>query len=247
MIIAVIAGLGQRALLSHHLLRRNARDYVRTARQRHARVDRALCPCLEKRLIPILTGVVVTLPFLFAGSLLLESFFAIPGMGSFMLEAIQRQDFAVGRPWSPGVVSVRRRPAAHRHQLYPSRPTSAFGVKVMHGLGIQPVLLWSDLLIYTLLCVGGLWFALALRREYWRVAQVNRLQSRGDAEFYHSLPLRGCGLPGHPAFPRHRIFQSERGTYSERPRPHLYLSLYRAVRRPILLPSRYTSIPRRRC
>ena len=40
----------------------------------------------------------------------------------------------------------------------------------MHGLGVQPVLLWSDLLIYTLLGVGGLWFALALRREYWRVA-----------------------------------------------------------------------------
>ena len=43
----------------------------------------------------IMTGVVVSLPFLFAGSLLLESFFAIPGMGSFMLDAIQRQDFAV--------------------------------------------------------------------------------------------------------------------------------------------------------
>ena len=40
----------------------------------------------------------------------------------------------------------------------------------MHGLGVQPVFLWSDLLIYTLLCVGSLWFALALRREYWRVA-----------------------------------------------------------------------------
>jgi peptide/nickel transport system permease protein len=31
-------------------------------------------------------------------------------------------------------------------------------------------LLWSDLLIYTLLCVGGVWLALALRREYWRTA-----------------------------------------------------------------------------
>ena len=40
----------------------------------------------------------------------------------------------------------------------------------MHGLGVQLVFLWSDLLIYTLLCVGSLWFALALRREYWRVA-----------------------------------------------------------------------------
>jgi peptide/nickel transport system permease protein len=46
-------------------------------------------------MIPILTGVVVSIPFLFIGSLVLESFFAILGMSSFMLEAIQRQDFAI--------------------------------------------------------------------------------------------------------------------------------------------------------
>jgi peptide/nickel transport system permease protein len=37
-------------------------------------------------------------------------------------------------------------------------------------LGFKPVFLWSDILIYTLLAGGGLWFGLALRREYWRVA-----------------------------------------------------------------------------
>ena len=46
-------------------------------------------------MIPILTGVVVSIPLLIMGSLLLESFFAIPGLGSFTLEAIQRQDFAI--------------------------------------------------------------------------------------------------------------------------------------------------------
>ena len=40
----------------------------------------------------------------------------------------------------------------------------------MHGWGVQPVVLWSDLLIYALLGVGTLWLTLALRREYWRVA-----------------------------------------------------------------------------
>ena len=50
---------------------------------------------LKNAMIPILTGLVISLPFLFTGSLLLESFFAIPGMGSFMIDAIQRQDFAV--------------------------------------------------------------------------------------------------------------------------------------------------------
>ena len=45
-------------------------------------------------MIPILTGLVVQLPLLFLGSLLIESFFSIPGMGAYTVEAIQSQDFA---------------------------------------------------------------------------------------------------------------------------------------------------------
>jgi peptide/nickel transport system permease protein len=48
-------------------------------------------------LIPILTGVVVIIPSLFLGSLLTESFFGIPGLGSYTIEAIQAQDFAIVR------------------------------------------------------------------------------------------------------------------------------------------------------
>jgi len=44
-----------------------------------------------------LTGVVVVLPTLFMGSLLLESFFGIPGLGSYTIDAIQSQDFAIVR------------------------------------------------------------------------------------------------------------------------------------------------------
>jgi peptide/nickel transport system permease protein len=40
----------------------------------------------------------------------------------------------------------------------------------VNSFGFRPVLLWSDMLIYALLLSGGVWFALALRREYWRVA-----------------------------------------------------------------------------
>ncbi|MBM4201734.1 MAG: ABC transporter permease subunit, partial [Gammaproteobacteria bacterium] len=47
--------------------------------------------------IPILTGIVVLLPLLFTGSLLNESFFAIPGLGSYTIDAIQQQDFAIVR------------------------------------------------------------------------------------------------------------------------------------------------------
>jgi peptide/nickel transport system permease protein len=52
---------------------------------------------LRNALIPILTGVVVIIPLLFMGSLLTESFFGIPGLGSYTIDAINAQDFAVVR------------------------------------------------------------------------------------------------------------------------------------------------------
>ncbi len=52
---------------------------------------------LRNALIPILTGVVVLIPSLFLGSLLTESFFGIPGLGSYTIDAIAAQDFAVVR------------------------------------------------------------------------------------------------------------------------------------------------------
>ena len=52
---------------------------------------------LKNALIPILTGVVVVIPTLFMGSLVTESFFGIPGLGSYTIEAINAQDFSVVR------------------------------------------------------------------------------------------------------------------------------------------------------
>jgi peptide/nickel transport system permease protein len=51
----------------------------------------------KNALIPILTGVVVVLPLLFMGSLITESFFGIPGLGSYTIDAIDNQDFAIVR------------------------------------------------------------------------------------------------------------------------------------------------------
>lgn len=52
---------------------------------------------LRAGLIPILTGVVVVIPTLFLGSLLMESFFSIPGLGSYTIDAIAAQDFDIVR------------------------------------------------------------------------------------------------------------------------------------------------------
>jgi len=74
------------------------RDYVRTARAKGLGEGRVLFKhALKNAMIPILTDVVVSIPFLIVGSLLLESFFGIPGLGGYLLEAIAKQDFAVVR------------------------------------------------------------------------------------------------------------------------------------------------------
>ena len=74
------------------------KDYVRTARARGLSERVVLFHhVLRNGLIPILTGVVVMLPMLFIGSLITESFFAIPGLGSYTINAINNQDFAIVR------------------------------------------------------------------------------------------------------------------------------------------------------
>ena len=50
---------------------------------------------LRNAMIPIITYTVVQLPFLILGSLLLESFFSIPGLGGIIINAINSSDFPV--------------------------------------------------------------------------------------------------------------------------------------------------------
>jgi len=79
-------------------LEENSKDYVRTARAKGLPESIVLFRhVLKNALIPILTGVVVVLPLLFMGSLITESFFGIPGLGSYTIDAINGQDFAVVR------------------------------------------------------------------------------------------------------------------------------------------------------
>jgi peptide/nickel transport system permease protein len=74
------------------------KDFVRSARAKGLSETLVLAKhVFRNALIPILTGVVVVLPTLFMGSLLLESFFGIPGLGSYTIDAIQSQDFAIVR------------------------------------------------------------------------------------------------------------------------------------------------------
>jgi peptide/nickel transport system permease protein len=98
-IVGVIGGIGAGTRWYRTLfLEEISKDYVRTARAKGLSERRVLFRhVLKNALIPILTGVVVVLPLLFMGSLITESFFGIPGLGSYTIDAINSQDFAIVR------------------------------------------------------------------------------------------------------------------------------------------------------
>lgn len=99
LLVGVLSGLGS-GLRWYRLLflEEAGKDYVRTARAKGLPEGRVLGRhVLRNAAIPILTGVVAVLPLLFMGSLLTESFFAIPGLGSYTIDAIQSQDFSIVR------------------------------------------------------------------------------------------------------------------------------------------------------
>jgi peptide/nickel transport system permease protein len=98
-LIGVVSGIGSSVRLYRTLfLEEVNKDYVRTARAKGLGEAAVLFGhVLRNALIPILTGIVVVLPLLFMGSLLTESFFGIPGLGSYTIDAIDMQDFAIVR------------------------------------------------------------------------------------------------------------------------------------------------------
>lgn len=98
-IIGVIGGIGSGTRWYRTIfLEEINKDYVRTARAKGLSELRVLFRhVLKNAMIPILTGVVAVIPLLFMGSLITESFFGIPGLGSYTIDAIQKQDFSIVR------------------------------------------------------------------------------------------------------------------------------------------------------
>ena len=98
-LIGVISGIGMGVRWYRTIfLEEMQKDYVRTARAKGLSEIRVLFShVLKNGMLPILTGVVVIIPSLFLGSLIMESFFGIPGLGSYTIDAIQQQDFSVVR------------------------------------------------------------------------------------------------------------------------------------------------------
>jgi len=98
-LIGILSGVGGDVRFYRTVfLEESSRDFVRTARAKGASEPRIMARhVLRNAMIPILTRVVTAIPFLFMGSLLLEAFFGIPGLGSMTFDAIQSNDFATLR------------------------------------------------------------------------------------------------------------------------------------------------------
>ena len=97
--VGLISGFGSEVRFYRTVfVEESNRDYVRTARAKGAGDLRIMTRhVLRNALIPILTQVVLSIPFLFTGALLLESFFGIPGLGSMTVDAINGNDFSTLR------------------------------------------------------------------------------------------------------------------------------------------------------
>jgi peptide/nickel transport system permease protein len=96
-LIGVVAGLGGNLRFYRTVMLDEIRnDYVRTAFAKGLSTRRVLFGhVLKNAMIPIITQVVLAIPFLFLGSLLLERFFGIPGIGYLMIDAIGSRDYSI--------------------------------------------------------------------------------------------------------------------------------------------------------
>jgi len=97
--LSLLSRLGGEARLYRAMfLEEIGKDYVRTARAKGLSEQVVLFRhVLRNALIPIITSAGSYLPYVFLGSLVFESFFGIPGLGAFIIEAIGGQDFAIVR------------------------------------------------------------------------------------------------------------------------------------------------------
>ncbi len=96
-IIGVIVAMGYDTRFYRAVMvEESGRDYIVTARAKGATAKKIMfVHMLKNAMIPIITRVMITLPFLITGSILVEQFFGIPGMGRTLITAITSKDFPV--------------------------------------------------------------------------------------------------------------------------------------------------------
>jgi hypothetical protein len=124
---------------------------------------------LRNALIPIITSAGGYLPYVFLGSLVFESFFGIPGLGAYVIEAIGKQDFAIVRTMVfVGSAALHRHLHPDRHRLHVGGPACAWP-DLTHELGVS--------VMPKFVSCGPTWPCGCCRRQWsptgGRVAQAN--------------------------------------------------------------------------
>jgi hypothetical protein len=165
---------GEARLYRAMFLEEIGKDYVRTARAKGLSEQVVLFRhVLRNALIPIITSAGAYLPYVFMGSLVFESFFGIPGLGSFVIEAIGRAGLRHrAHDGLPGLGAVHRQQRADRHRLHVGRPARA---AVLRG---RPWISSSS-------CCGPTWRCGCCSR---RIAAYGRACARHAAPARHLAP-----------------------------------------------------------
>ena len=96
-LISLSVSLGPNLLIYRAILvDETLKDYITTAKAKGlSQPVIYLRHVLKNAMIPISTFFIMQIPFLMTGSLLLEAFFGIPGLGGLLIQAIQNADFPV--------------------------------------------------------------------------------------------------------------------------------------------------------
>ncbi len=96
-LISVIVSMGYDTRFYRAVMvEESGKDYIVTAQAKGASKKKIMfVHMLKNAMIPIITRVMITLPFLITGSFLLEMYFNIPGMGNNLIRAINANDFPV--------------------------------------------------------------------------------------------------------------------------------------------------------
>jgi peptide/nickel transport system permease protein len=96
-LIGVIVGMGYDTRFYRAVMvEESQKDYITTAFAKGASKSKVMfAHMLKNAMIPIITRIAISLPFLIAGSILLETFFGIPGMGRTLITAVRTKDFPV--------------------------------------------------------------------------------------------------------------------------------------------------------
>lgn len=96
-IIGVIVGIGYDTRFYRAVMvEETGRDYITTAIAKGASQRKIMfVHMLKNAMIPVITRIMITLPFLIEGAVLVEYYFGIPGMGRTLIAAINAKDFPV--------------------------------------------------------------------------------------------------------------------------------------------------------